>query len=712
MTTKGRQIIMHSFIKHLQIVLLTAFLLFINPETGYAQKSGNNGIIRLNISSKESLLRIGMDPHPVSNNGQVAARMLFNALSSNNMDSVKKAGYFFETLYRDENKTGVFGSLGWLCKCIVSAEPELNELTGDKLAKDFFDHFTENNYANLKEYLQRKYKFNNFVPEDIKLNMQRRMYLEDMLMFNNPMRNDWENSDQIIREINIKPGNRVVDIGCGFGYYTYRFSKLVGTRGKVFAIDTEEPYVKYLRSFAAKYNIKNIIPIVSSTASLPEDQAADVVFMCSVYHIIYGWSIETVREPLISNLKHSLKRNGKLVIADNSYYNGKELNNCFLNKELVIAQLAFHGFTFEKYVQVTPQRYLLIFRHRPENLNNIVLGKVNSDPRFLLNVTSSNSVLHIGSLDSYDITESGIRAAGLALRALEGKDTTAARLAIASYNSIIPRENFGGEYTAIQWFCEYLVASAKERDSMLSDPLVRAYFNYLGKDDFSLLRHYIKSKYKLSSGVEKDTMSIEDDSEIGRTKRAFLEDFILFNNPKRESWEHSSKIMHYIPFKRGDKIADVGCGSGYFSYKFSPLVGDSGKIYAIDIKQEHLNFLNDFFREENIKNIKTITSRSDNICLNDKVDYAYMCSLYHIIYGVLSEPDRESFIESIKKSLKKDGRLIIVDNGPVNDETLPYHGPYISKELIIAQLAYYGFRLEKYEQIIPQRYILIFKADN
>jgi SAM-dependent methyltransferase len=93
------------------------------------------------------------------------------------------------------------------------------------------------------------------------------------------------------------------------------------------------------------------------------------------------------------------------------------------------------------------------------------------------------------------------------------------------------------------------------------------------------------------------------------------------------------------------------------------------------------------------------------------VDHAFMCSLYHIIYGVFSEPVRSKLVNSIRDVLKPGGRLIIVDNGPVEDYNLPYHGPFITKELIIYQLAYYGFTLEKYEQIIPQRYMLTFKLD-
>jgi hypothetical protein len=47
----------------------------------------------------------------------------------------------------------------------------------------------------------------------------------------------------------------------------------------------------------------------------------------------------------------------------------------------------------------------------------------------------------------------------------------------------------------------------------------------------------------------------------------------------------------------------------------------------------------------------------------------------------------------------------------VEDQTLPYHGPYIAQKLIIGQLRHYGFRLVATHQFIPQRYMLVFQPD-
>jgi predicted methyltransferase len=257
-----------------------------------------------------------------------------------------------------------------------------------------------------------------------------------------------------------------------------------------------------------------------------------------------------------------------------------------------------------------------------------------------------------------------------------------------------------------------MVAGDSLKAKMIEDPMVLAYYKYFAKDNYLLIREYVNQKYRLGreeQRLEAKMVLKEEDREIGRTRRAFLEDVITFNNPKREEWEKSSLILSYLNLKSGETIADIGCGSGYFSYRFSKLVGPQGMVYAIDTKPQHIEFINDFTKVNHIDNIAAITSKIDDICLDKKVDYAFMCSLYHIIYGVSSEPQRAALMASITKSLKPGGRFVIIDNGPVSDEQLPYHGPYITKELIIYQLAFYGFTLESYRQIIPQRYMLVFR---
>ena len=313
------------------------------------------------------------------------------------------------------------------------------------------------------------------------------------------------------------------------------------------------------------------------------------------------------------------------------------------------------------------------------------------------------SLIHVGSNDSFNPTSDGTRAARLLLDTLENKGLDNARKAIEIYDAIIPRENYGGEYTALQWFAQYLVSSQIEKSTFLSDPFVAEFFYFFADNDFSALKEYLKRKYNLENVDDRDTRT-------GQERRALLEDTILFNNPRREQWERTSQILKAIKLKKGVVVADVGSGPGYFTYRFSGMVGDHGRVFAIDTVQKHLEYIDHFSRKFGMQNITTVHTDGKTIGLaGEKVDAVFLCSLYHNIYGMASLDVREQFLNSIKSALKADGVLYLIDNGMVQPGTLPYHGPYIAKELIVAQLNQYGFDLVEQHQPVVQRYMLVFK---
>lgn len=322
-----------------------------------------------------------------------------------------------------------------------------------------------------------------------------------------------------------------------------------------------------------------------------------------------------------------------------------------------------------------------------------------------IKIDSKASLVHLGNtIDFPNTSEGGIAAAKALLDALENNNLAAAQTASKIYDRIIPIENYGGEYTALQWFTWYLLASPEKQKEMLSNKYHREFFDYWAANDFANLKEYLQRKYKLKEFTDGRTFK-------GHSRTAFLEDFMLFNNPRREEWKKTSKVMEILNLKPGMNVADIGSGSGYFTFKFAEAVGLKGKVFAIDTVQDHVDFVKGVSEKYNLKNIDFVhLPKADNIGVEaNQIDLAYMCSLYHIIYTVTYEEVRERYLNDLKKALRPDGRLVVVDNAVVPDGTLPYHGPYIAKELIIAQLEQYGFRLESQYQFIPQRYVLVFK---
>jgi ubiquinone/menaquinone biosynthesis C-methylase UbiE len=323
----------------------------------------------------------------------------------------------------------------------------------------------------------------------------------------------------------------------------------------------------------------------------------------------------------------------------------------------------------------------------------------------VIKITNKKSLVNMQSVDSTGLTEDGIKAAKLTLDYIQTRNVESAKEALMLYKRITPKENYGGDYTALAWLIECTMAPEAERARFMTDKTFESYYEFFAANDFAQLKEYLMRKYKLGNLQDKDPAE-------GIKRRAFLEDFILFNNPRREEWEKSSEMVKSLNLKPGMKIVDIGSGPGYFTFKFSRLVGDKGKVFAIDNVKEHLDYVNGFAGKNAMGNIQTVLTTDHTLGMGqekEQADVAWICSLYHIIYVTYKEEAKDEFVESIRKVLKKGGILYVADNGLVPDGVLPYHAPYIDKDLIIGQLQHYGFKLVKTYQFIPQRYILKFQ---
>ena len=167
-----------------------------------------------------------------------------------------------------------------------------------------------------------------------------------------------------------------------------------------------------------------------------------------------------------------------------------------------------------------------------------------------------------------------------------------------------------------------------------------------------------------------------------------------------------------MKLRPGSSVADVGCGPGYYTFKFSEIVGKKGRVYALDTTRRCWTSSAPSAAKHGSKNVTPIKSRLNDTKLPPtSVDVVFLCSLYHSVYVTSMEYVKDQFIESIRKALKKGGRLVIVDNEVLRDAQVPYYGPRIDRRLIILQLEHYGFRLVDTAQFIPQRYVLVFKRD-
>ncbi len=286
------------------------------------------------------------------------------------------------------------------------------------------------------------------------------------------------------------------------------------------------------------------------------------------------------------------------------------------------------------------------------------------------------------------------------LRALSG-ETNACTAALTTYAQIEPVENFGGDYPSLRWTCSYLLADEAIRAKLRADGDARRFLALMEPNQWATLRNYIELRYEIGPTSRRITPEFK-----------WLDEFMRFNSPGRAAWEHTDEVVAGMGPLAGLAIADVGAGSGFYTFRFADAVGQKGKVYAVELDPGHLNYLSHSRAESPHGNIEVVDGAPDAVGLPaGSVDVIFLCSTYQTIYGSIRHEERIRWIARVKAALRPGGRVVISENTPDGElgSALPYQGISISKSLVVAQWEAFGFHLIESQQFIPQRYLLTFE---
>ena len=210
-----------------------------------------------------------------------------------------------------------------------------------------------------------------------------------------------------------------------------------------------------------------------------------------------------------------------------------------------------------------------------------------------------------------------------------------------------------------------------------------------------------ESIYQLSTasrdGIGKFYMGREISQVMGHLGASWLE------RPKREQEERTDLLIKSMKIKPADRIADIGAGSGYFSFRMSDLV-PSGKVFAVDISPQMLGIVRAKIKDQKITNVVPIQSTITRTMLEpSSIDKALIVDAYH----EFSHP--REMANSIFKVLKKDGLLILIEYRK-EDKKVPIKPLHkMTEKQAIKEIEVVGFKWEKTLSFLPQQHFMIFK---
>ena len=181
-----------------------------------------------------------------------------------------------------------------------------------------------------------------------------------------------------------------------------------------------------------------------------------------------------------------------------------------------------------------------------------------------------------------------------------------------------------------------------------------------------------------------------------------------FEVESREVFQARQEIMRGLALKPGERIADVGAGTGFYTLLMAEAVGPAGWAYAIDISPRFVEHLVKLFDQRSVTNVTTVICDDDSICLPPQsIDVAFICDVYHHF----EYPDQT--MKSIHRALSDGGRVIVIDFERIPGVSREWTLGHVraGKETFVEEIEAAGFQFvaEREIQGFEENYYLEFR---
>jgi predicted methyltransferase len=175
------------------------------------------------------------------------------------------------------------------------------------------------------------------------------------------------------------------------------------------------------------------------------------------------------------------------------------------------------------------------------------------------------------------------------------------------------------------------------------------------------------------------------------------------DDPARDAYQKPDEVLKALALRQGEVVADIGSGSGYFTLRFARAVGDTGRVYAVDVSPDMIRHLNHRLRDAGVRNVVPVLADPDDPLLPDaSVDRFVIIDTWHHI------EDQPKYLALLKRMLKPGGQVVHIDFQKRDLPVGPPTGMKIARDDLVRQMEAAGFRLMAEHGFLPYQYFLVF----
>jgi ubiquinone/menaquinone biosynthesis C-methylase UbiE len=175
----------------------------------------------------------------------------------------------------------------------------------------------------------------------------------------------------------------------------------------------------------------------------------------------------------------------------------------------------------------------------------------------------------------------------------------------------------------------------------------------------------------------------------------------------RDDWQQPDAVLALLGVGPGDRVADLGAGGGYFTFRLAEAVGASGRVFAVDVDDDMIAYLAERARELGAANVTVVRGEFDDPKLPDgEIDLLFICNTYHHI------AERIAYFRRALVDLAPNGRVAIVEYDGRGGGFADLFGHETPADVIVREMREAGYEQIATHEILTRQSFQIVRADD
>ncbi|MBW2267951.1 MAG: methyltransferase domain-containing protein [Deltaproteobacteria bacterium] len=176
-----------------------------------------------------------------------------------------------------------------------------------------------------------------------------------------------------------------------------------------------------------------------------------------------------------------------------------------------------------------------------------------------------------------------------------------------------------------------------------------------------------------------------------------------YEGGNRDAWQQPERVIATLALAPGQRVADLGSGTGYFTGRLARAVAPGGTVYAVDVDAGVQEELRERMLEESVDNVESVLADFDDTRLPDaSVDLVFTVNTFHHL------EDRPNYFRNLRRVLRSGGRVAVIDFDGRKGLFVTWTGHYTERETLLGDMSSAGYRVAQDLDFLDRQSFIIF----